>query len=266
MDRELGYKDANAAEGPREDREGRLERFKTDFCDVEDNNQGLNAICGGASAPTTTRNKDVSYMRTVELPMTLDVDFTDGTPPSDDERSVIALANNLYSHDVFARPSSSALDVLENQSDYMDARALTAKRSVAEHSFNTIVGLKSAGSTAAAQTGVFMNNILEQLGVSDAEASAMLGDRPSYYAQMEILTQKIYQDPEFYTNLYDKPANVMRKDVAMQAINLMLDRDMYNSVLRAEGLLSLLLEMEVSSYQEEVANRSAGVDAKGKEN
>ena len=79
--------------------------------------------------------------------------------------------------------------------------------------------------------------------------------RPSYYAQLEILAQKIYQDPEFFTDLYDKPANVLRKDVAMQAVNLMLERDMHKSELRSEMVLAVWLEMELMKYQRDVQNR-----------
>ena len=40
----------------------------------------------------------------------------------------------------------------------------------------------------------------------------------------------------------------------MQAIGLMLDRDMYNSYLRSEAMMSMLLEMKLIPEQEEVEN------------
>ena len=69
----------------------------------------------------------------------------------------------------------------------------------------------------------------------------MIGLRPSYYAQLELLAKKIYQNPDFYANLYDKPANVKRKRVALQAIELMLDRAIYESQIRQEMAASVLL-------------------------
>ena len=69
----------------------------------------------------------------------------------------------------------------------------------------------------------------------------MLGENPSYYAQLEILAKKIYQSPDFYANLYDKPANVERKSVALKAIELMLDRAIYESQIRQEMTMSVLL-------------------------
>lgn len=83
----------------------------------------------------------------------------------------------------------------------------------------------------------------------------MIGERPSYFAMLEVMAKKIYQQPEFFTNLYDTPANVRRKDVAMQAVDLIVGRDLYQSELRSEALYSLLLEMELSRYQEEIQAR-----------
>jgi len=69
---------------------------------------------------------------------------------------------------------------------------------------------------------------------------------------MELLTKKIYQNPDFYTNLYDKPANVSRKGVAMQAIGLMQKFDMLKSTLRKEASLSVLLELAVTDEQNDI--------------
>lgn len=78
--------------------------------------------------------------------------------------------------------------------------------------------------------------------LSDAEIDKMLGERPSYYAQMEVLTKKIYQNPGFYINLYDKPANVKRLGAAMDAILLMNQRDRFESLLRQEMLSATMIE------------------------
>jgi hypothetical protein len=42
----------------------------------------------------------------------------------------------------------------------------------------------------------------------------------------------------------------------MQAIGLMLSRDMYKSELRSEGLMALWLETELMRMQEDVRNRN----------
>jgi hypothetical protein len=107
-----------------------------------------------------------------------------------------------------------------------------------------------------------MRHLIRELGVTkDEELVHMLGDhgteatgddvkyRPSYYAQLEVLTKKIYQNPEFFTDLYDTPANIKRKGAALQAMNLVLDRDIYDSYLRSEILTSLLLELRLENAQ-----------------
>jgi hypothetical protein len=99
-----------------------------------------------------------------------------------------------------------------------------------------------------------MYAIMKEMGLEEEEIKKYLGDRPSYYAQMEILTKKLYQNPTFYTELYDKPANVERKNVSLQAIELMQKRDIYRSILRSEAILSVMLETALGEHQEKVVN------------
>lgn len=252
LKRQLGNANSNASEGPKEDREGRLEQFRRRYCDPNDNDGGLASICvsGGNNA---TKNKDVDYARTMAFPQTLNINFSDNTL-TDDEEDVIALASNLFSHDVFTRIAPGTLEVAANQDEYLNVRSVIAKRSVAEHSFNTILGMKTAGSNAAG-TSQYMSAMLQELGMSAADAQSLIGANPSYYAQMELLTKSIFQRPEFFVGLYDKPTNVARKGVALQALALMQDRDTFKSNLRSEAILSVLLEMEVMRLQEDVQNR-----------
>ena len=232
-----------------------------------DNNNGLDYLCDhvqkgnpkmpkiGATDPERM-NKDIDFVRTVDSPWTLNIDFTDNKL-TDHEEEVLALANNLYGHHVFVRPPSGALKNDPNgmkamQKHYMDARSILAKRSVAENSFNAITSMKAQGSPGSRE---FMEAVLAELGIpavgkvpgQPSDIDLLLGDdpnnaafnsSPSYYAQMEVLTKKSFQNPDFYTNLYDKPVNVDRKGVALQAIGLMQKFDLFKSYLRHEASLS----------------------------
>ncbi len=109
----------------------------------------------------------------------------------------------------------------------------------------------------------YLENILSELGVPTAETLVLLGDHPSYYAQMEVITKKLYQNPDFYTNLYDTPANIERKTVALQAIKLMQKFDMLKSFLRNEASTSILLELEVSNLQNEIEDQIQDIDTRG---
>ena len=285
VDRALGNANTSGATVAT-DNYSRLKQFREVYCNRADHNAGLDYMCdhdqdnnpasGGTGAATQVRmNRDVDFFRTVGMPWTLAVNFTNGGAATPDEEDVLALGTNLFGNEIF--PRRGVMDLLpENvvtdpnnkrltslQEAYMDSRSVMAKRSVAENSFNALVGMKSEGTAGSRD---FLDTILEELGVEDTDTDvqttrgditdlrAMLGENPSYYAQMEVLTKKIYQNPDFYTNLYDKPANVQRKAVALQAIALMQKFDMLKSQLRNEASQSILLELAVEDLQTEYEN------------
>jgi hypothetical protein len=69
---------------------------------------------------------------------------------------------------------------------------------------------------------------------------------------MEVLTKKMYQNPTFYTNLIDKPANIKRMRAAMRAIKLMQDRDIASAIQRREMLMSMMLELRLREKADQV--------------
>jgi hypothetical protein len=265
QDRALGQYNTASATGYGGDISARLEQFKTTYCDPNDNNSGLAILCAnssnqiGAEKPERS-NADIDYVRTLATPLTLDVDFTnpiDGKKPRPAEEDLFALSSNLYGHFVFQRPTqgltyTEGANLTPTQESIMDMRAILAKRSVAENSFNAIAGMKASGSGGSAQ---YLRSLIRDLGIqNDKDITALIGQNPSYHAQMEVLTRKIYQNPAFYTNLYDTPANVDRKAVALQALGLMQKFDMYKSYLRQEASLSVLLELALISQQDSIEN------------
>lgn len=274
QDRQLGNMHAAAAPGGAADKESRLQQFRRRYCDTRDNGGVYMSVCGTANAGRiSTINKDIDYTRTVDAQRTLDIDFTDANLTGDEE-DVLALASNLYSHEITARipetqfNGATANNRSERLRQLLDQRQIIAKRSVAEHSYNTIVGMKSLSERRAdnapddvidsGHTAGYMRVILQQLGLTNEQADQFLGTRPSYFTQMEVVTKKAFQQPTFYADLYDKPANVDRKKVALQAISLMQDFDTWQSYLRTESLLSVLLEIEVAKYQAAAESRKGG--------
>lgn len=264
IDRQMGLRYAMSGEGMASDTKARIEQFRRRFCDRHSNGGNTANIClAAANGPNI--NKDIDYAGTIGLRRTVNLDLNNASAaaPDTDDENILALATNLYGHRVFERTRTPGSSMEGDQGQisgelswYLDKRAITAKRSVAQNTFNEIAGMKARGTAASATPGNYLYAVFEQLGVgTEDEARQMLGTNPSYYAQLEIMAQKIYQDPEFFTNLYDSPTNVLRKNVAMQAINLMLDRDTFRSELRTEALLSQLLEAEMVRYQKSLANR-----------
>lgn len=240
-------------------------------------------------------NRDIDYLTVVDQPLTLKLDFTNSkildeasTPKiyNEDEQDVFAMSANIFGHELFARPPAKSLEYIPNkemtrmQEAFLDMRSIIAKRSVAENSFSAIVGSKAQGSGATDFSGQpmvdgsgnprpvrskpYLVNIIRNLGLTQTEATQVLGDNPSYNAQMEVLTKKIFQSPDFYTNLYDKPANVKRKTVTMQAIRMMQKFDMLKSFLRGEASFSLLLEMAVVDLQREIESQIKTLDVSEK--
>jgi hypothetical protein len=277
IERQLGFVRQSSDTGPVDDRKARLEQFIRNYCDPRDNKGALEAMCPGG-APIKRRNKDINYTRTIDQVRTFDIDFTDASSavasaPTEDEEDVMALATNLYGTEVSRRIPLATMNVVASNDEYAELRSIIARRAVAESSFNAIVGMKAkslADKDGKTRAAPYMKLLLRELfekgtsggvtadsggGITDDEYKALLGDNPSYYAQMEVLTQRIFQDPRFFTSLYDKPANIERKNVALQAIDLMLDRDQFKSDLRSEAMLSVILEGELNKYARGVRDR-----------
>lgn len=245
--------------GVASDRESRWVQFKETYCNPGDNSNGFDALCSGSDADRY--NKDIDFTQTIANPYTLELDFTDSTyiGTSEDEEDVFALQSNLYAHRIM--PKFSDLYFMAKRNGeiidlgsflYMDKRSLTAQRQVAMSSYHALASMKSQGDT---NVQPYMQALFEEMGMTPAQAQDILGSRPSYYAQMELLTKKLYQNPNFYTDLYDKPVNIDRKEVAMQAISLMQKRDMYDSLLRSEMSQSIWLETALEQIQDKQINR-----------
>jgi len=240
----------------------RVFNFRTEFCDVRDNGGQLSPFCG-ASAPRINRNKDVDYTRTVDSNLTLNVGFAidDMVENADgeiggqltaDERAVFALTSHLFAHEpidnIPTRILATGTGIPRNASlRYQTLRSVAAKRNVAANSISAIIGERSAGNAVNGHVpyteyAPFVKSVVAELGVPEQQIEYLIGENPSYFAQMEVLTKKLYQNPLFYTELYDKPTNVLRKGASIRAIGLMQDRDFYKSLLRTEAVLAVTLE------------------------
>lgn len=273
MARHLRTRGTAAAPSNDADKTARWDLFAKTYCDKRDNgwksgkpdDTGLPfcqvAPTGSAEEIKKTlsrQNIDIDYTRLIENPRTLDVAFYDNTEQPT-EIDVMAMGNNLFGHNLLSLDAQASLDTDGNQEAFFKLRSIAAKRNVAENSFNAIVGLKANGSVGtdgeAVQTVQFLAAILKELGVADDEIFAIIGENPSYYAQLEILAKKLYQSPDFFAGLYDKPANVARKKVALKAIDLMLDRAIYESQMRQEMVMSVLLATQLKDDFETVSGQ-----------
>lgn len=258
MDRQLSSGDTIAFDGEISDRKSRLNLFIKKFCNPNDHANGLQLLCKKGGKSKNQVNIDVNYTNAIENKLTLDVDFgKDGASENtEDEENIFALGANLFANDVLPTIPDNLLVNRQKKPTtnihlYLDVRAVAAKRSVAQNSFAAITALKSEGNDESAP---FLKAILAEAGINPKEIEDRLGEKPSYFAQMEVLTKDIYQNPKFYSNLYDKPVNIERKGAALQAIELMQDRDIYRSLLRSEAVLATLLETLAQKEHARIAN------------
>ncbi|MEM7650605.1 MAG: hypothetical protein AAF204_00795, partial [Pseudomonadota bacterium] len=237
----------------------RIEQFKNTYCDPSDVGTKISAFCahaGGTGAQDPARvNKDIDYANNVELPLTMDIDFSDNVLTNDEE-DVLSLARNLYWTDAFQDVSER--DLLTNYKYHIQARQLMALANLSHNSFAKLVAMKARAPDAApgVQPGwAHMKTMMRELGMADADIEDVVGTNPSYFAQMDILTKKLYQNPNFYTNLYDKPVNVERINTSLEAIKLMQMRDHYEASLRREMLISGIIGNELVSDAEKIQGR-----------
>ena len=131
-------------------------------------------------------------------------------------------------------------------------RSLVAMRSVGMSSMAQIIGEKSRGLATGNVILPPIGALLREMGMTDDQILNYVSIAPSYNAQMEILTKKIFQHPEFISNLYDKPANVKRIRTALSAIEVMQERDIHNAMQRREMLTSMILELQTRHKQQDL--------------
>lgn len=243
--------------GTHDDLMSRLSTFRSTYCNPADYGNALDLLCQNEDA--VRMNKDINYTNNVQDQDTLLINFADNEL-TEEERDVMALSANLYGHRLLPKIQEIKIAntdgtwiIDEGVITYMDSRALAAKRSVAFNSFAAQAAMKSQGPDAVLP---YMEEVLLEMGIPTDVINEMLKGGPSYNAQMEILSKKLYQHPNFYANLYDKPVNIDRKDVAMQAIALMQKRDMYRSQLRSEANMAVWLETEIEDLQEYYTNEA----------
>lgn len=254
--RQLLSGDGISSGSKRDDIRSRLVQFRNTYCNPKDAGNGFELLC--ESSDVKRYNKDVNFTHTVDSAHTLKIDFVDSNV-TEDEEDILAISANLYGHKIMPRIGE---DYMSDQDGniidsgafaYMRTRAQAAKRSVAQAAFAAQVGMKAQGEKEVLP---YMEAILKEMGIGQNEISEMLGDRPSYYAQMEVLTNKLYQNPTFYSDLYDKPANIDRKNVSMMAFDLMQRRDMYRSRIRSEAMMAVWLETALRETEDLYVNEA----------
>jgi Arc/MetJ family transcription regulator len=248
--RELVEGAAMTISGPFSDKHTRLEELKKYNCEKFDFGGELVEFCPG-DVEAANQNMDIDYTSALEIPLTLDIDFID-PEVTDDERNAFLFLHSIFNSSPYPYITPASVGTETLLDPYQDLRSISSMRSVARNALSNIIAQKVSGPVigdAAETAAPYLRGLMHDFGLSETEITAMIGENPSYFSQMELLTKKMYQNPNFYTELYTKPANIKRIRAAMKAIKLMQDRDIYNALLRREMLISMLLETDVRDIQ-----------------
>lgn len=263
LDRALMAGDVKTLDSSSDDYTRRNDFIKH-FCNQEDNAKQNKKLCKNKVKPEQ-ENADINFTQTIDLPLTLNVNLVQdaSNPETEDEKiekhNLFAFLDYIFMHDRFTWKSKTDTVLHSFIEPYQDMRSIVAMRSVAQNSFAYIISEKVKGTKKQEATvAPFLRSLMKEMGLEKTEIDETIGQNPSYYAQMEVLTKKIYQHPEFVSNLYDKPANVKRIRAAMTAIKVMQDRDMHKALLRREMLMSLLLELRLRQEQQNFWTTSMG--------
>ena len=267
MQRQLLSRDVLSGKGEISDRESRIKQFREVFCNPNDNGahlQGEDSLCGNGGIQERY-NLDVDYTSALESKLTLDLGFGRKAAASADEGNIYALGANLFGHQTLNVVADRVLATTNHRPKelayfYLRQRAVAAKRSVAQNSYAALTSMRASGNNESAP---FLKAVIRELGVAEEHINPYIGESPSYFAQMEVLTKKLYQNPKFYAGLYDKPANVERRGAALQAIALMQDRDIYKSLLRSEAVLATLLETLIRKEHDRISRDLATLRQEG---
>ena len=234
----------------------RLKAYIDKFCNIADNAKQNEKLCKDSGEPEQ-QGADINFTQTIDAPLTLEIDIHDkAQDTTKEEENIFAFLDYIFTHDSFPWVSSNKTPFFAFVEPYQDMRAIVAMRNVAQNSFSHIISQKTQ-STEDPEESVapFLKSLMREMGLEDKNIEETIGKNPSYFAQMEILTKKIYQHPEFISNLYDKPANVKRLRATMTAIKLMQDRDIHKALMRREMLISMILELKLRNKQNELINQ-----------
>ena len=157
----------------------RLKQFRTQYCNTEDSNDALSEFCKASKTSDVNLNRDIDYTSAIDAPSTLK--FNLNGQSGGDEQAILDMADNLFPPQPVNEVQNA--DYLNNSIEY---RSLQSIRNVAKNSFAAIVAEKASGSP---NSGSYMPKLLKTFGVSEDNAKRMIGENPSYYAQMEVLTK-----------------------------------------------------------------------------
>lgn len=222
------------------------------FCNPADNGNGLGALCPEA-APQDMQNADINYTRTVDMRLSLDLNFSDNIT-TDDEIRVLALLDNLISHEVMPHANEIVMAKASWQYQHFRMRSIEALRSLARNSIATVISFRTANLNTEESIAPYARAVLVELGMSNADILQYLGENPSYWAYMELVINMLAQ-----MDLTDTPANIARIDAAVTNLKNVQQRYINKTEERRTVLLGAMSEMGIRKQDEKAVSNAEEV-------
>ncbi len=243
---------SGAPAGEEQDRFTRISQLQELYCSPDNNNLGgLRLMCPNINP--SRYNRDINYTY-LDTETTLDINFQ--VPENTgDETDLLALSKNLFSHDLMERLDRSkifdeqAQMAREGARHVLDIRSIIALRGPIRDSFSQIVALRGTGGGLSTQ---YIRAYLENMGMDAQAIEEIIGPNPSELGLLNVMMNKMPQNPHFYTETYDTEANVERTRAAQQAIDNLGGRQAFEAALRREMLLATRLEIRLREVQNKI--------------
>lgn len=262
FDREVGpavepstntAKGTAAPAGMEQDRYTRVKQLSSLYCHPDSNGKnGLDEMCSAVNASRV--NHDINYSA-LESRKSLDLDFEDATSTAD-ESDLLAMSKHLFSHDLMDRMDrqdvydENVLKDREGMDNILDFRSIVAMRGPLRDSFAQVMAMK--GMTDDSMAEGYIEEYLKNMGVDSEGIKEIIGTHPSEMSLLYVMMNVMYQNPHFYTELYESEANIERVRASMQAIANLGGRHDFEATLRREMVMSMRLETRLREIQTKV--------------
>ena len=231
------------APGPGVRQERRLRQVQTVYQSGDTMNGAVGEALGVTPADSTRLNADLfpGFYTKATYP---NVDFSDAET-TDEETDLLAFQDNICQTTNLPNPPPVLLRDPQQQDVLRDINDMAAVQGLACYGVQSQAALYQEGSGESAE---YIRAILAQSGVEDEEEiESIMGpnDKPSFMAQMKVLTHYMNNGAGQAAENVSHPADLQRKVVLQDAANLMLKYETYKALKQTAANLVMINELDL---------------------
>ena len=259
MDLELARSDPKVAQGRLSRKRNQVATYRNFHCSASDNGGQNKNFCGKNVKPENI-NMDINAYETLIKPLTISVDPFD-SELTDEEVNFTALVENLIvpESNIYAPPGVMMYETV--LSAYQDVRSVAAMRGLVRNSILSYAGRKMGIKQEDDSIAPFAEAALKDMGMDKEDIIELIGKNPSYEAQMALVTQMQFENPDFYVDISTDPAKVAKAKAMMMAFKNLQTAEMRKSAERSALLSSVWLELRLRQQGKEYNAKAARLNA-----